>query len=71
MGVLTKRVKRILQNPDVVRPSGRLLVATADTDPEIAVVFAEELDGSRIAVTVVPRTTCEFVRVPGGWVATT
>lgn len=54
MGVTTKRAKRIVQDPDLVRPAQGALMAVSDADPDIAVVFTEETPPT--IITVVWRT---------------
>ena len=65
MQVTTKRVKHLLRNPDITRTTydGRLL-AVADSDPEIAVVFARAPDGTCTVVTVLYRQYDTYIR-PG------
>lgn len=65
MDVRTKRAKRIVQDPDIVRPcSHGHLMAVSDADPDIAVVF--HLDGDDdecpTIITVLPRTYEEYER---------
>ena len=62
MGVETKRVKRLVRDPDITRPSGEGIMAKADYDPEIVVVYKEVEDGTRIILTVLPNTTEVFQR---------
>lgn len=62
MGVATKRAKRIARDPDITRPSGAGILAKADHDPEIAVVYADDPDGSRVILTVLPNTQEKFLR---------
>lgn len=62
MDVCTKRAKRIAQDPDVTRPSGKGILAKADFDPEIAVVYVEQDDGQRVILTVLLNTTEVYTR---------
>ena len=66
MGVGTKRVKRVLRNPALVRPSNGALLAISDDEPDIAVVYVDH-DGAAVVVTVVWRSTVVYERTPGGW----
>jgi hypothetical protein len=55
MGVTTKRVKRMVRQPDVDRPSrGRRRIAVRDDDPAIACVY--EQDEPPLVITVLWRT---------------
>ena len=57
MRVGTKRVKQLLRNPDVVRCSyNDRWLAVSDADPEIAVVFAKDPDGTCTVITVLYRS---------------
>jgi len=57
MRVGTKRVKQLLRNPDVVRCSyNDRWLAVSDADPEIAVVFARQPDGTCTVITVLYRS---------------
>jgi hypothetical protein len=62
MGVSTKRVKRIVQDPDTVRSCryGNLL-AVSDAEPDLAVVY-EDVDGQAVVITVLYRTSEVYVR---------
>lgn len=63
MGVGSKRVKRLLRQPDITRTSymGRY-VAVADSDPEIAVVYAQASDGTHTVITVLYRRYDSYTR---------
>lgn len=63
MRVGTKRVKRLLRNPDITRTSymGRYL-AVSDADPEIAVVYAKGADGTCTVITVLYRQYSYYQR---------
>lgn len=65
MNVSTKRVKRILQNPDLVYPGplehGDNYLAGAEFDREILVAFVVE-DGVTTVKTVLFRTNEYYVR---------
>ena len=65
MGVATKRVKRILRDPDMgyTAREGRHIAWRRD-DPTIAVVFVMR-EGIRLALTVVPRTQERYERSSG------
>ena len=56
MHVTTKRVKKLVRQPDITRTSynGRWL-AVSDADPEIAVVYAKAPDGTCTVITVLYR----------------
>ena len=63
MHVGTKRVKRLLRSPDVVRCSyNDRYLAVSDADPEIAVVFAKHPDGTCTVITVLYRTYEDYTR---------
>lgn len=71
MDVRTRRVKRIVQSPDVRRPSGSgtdAMIATRDDEPDLAVVYVTPADGVPLITTVVWRTVHDYERVPGGYV---
>lgn len=56
MNVDTKRVKRLLRRPDIVRSSYRdRYVAVGDSDPKIAVVYVRDPDGTIQVITVLFR----------------
>lgn len=61
MGVTTKRVKRILRDPDLTYKSGEGRLAWRSDDPTIAVVYVDN-DGTPVALTVVPRTSERYER---------
>jgi hypothetical protein len=63
MGISTKRAKRVVMRPDIVRPANRpgrpkgaYKMAVSDADPEIAVVFIETRCDRPVIVTVLWRT---------------
>ena len=63
MHVGTKRVKQLLRNPDIVRCSyGERFLAVADADPEIAVVYARQPDGTLTVITVLYRRYDRYSR---------
>jgi hypothetical protein len=63
MRVQTKRVKRLVREPDITRTSydGRWL-AVSDRDPEIAVVYAKHPDGTCTVITVLYRQYDTYIR---------
>ena len=65
MRINTKRVKNLVRNPDITRTSymDRWL-AVSDRDPEIAVVYAKQPDGTCTVITVLYRQYDEYTR-PG------
>jgi len=72
MGVCTKRVKRIVRAPDILRPGYRgRWVAVADADPELAVVYTVEPGGQPVVVTVLYRNYQWYDRCTGQTLATT
>lgn len=63
MDVRTKRVKRIVRDPDLDRPSvAQRRIATRDDDPGLAVVYAEGEDGTPVIITVLPHVQEEYDR---------
>ena len=66
MGVCTKRIKRIVRNPDILRVSYRgRWVATSDADPELAVVYTVDPGGQPVVVTVLYRNYQWYDRCTG------
>lgn len=62
MGVSTKVAKRIVQHPDVVRPSrDGATVAVSDRYPEYAVVFDQRCEPP-VVITLVFRCTEQYRR---------
>lgn len=63
MGVDRARVERILRRPDVTRPATKgCIMAIADFDPEISVVYAINDHGVCVVVTVLYRTYKRYDR---------
>lgn len=63
MHVNTKRVKRLLRSPDITRTSyNDRYLAVADSDPEIAVVYAKHADGTCTVITVLYRQYDTYIR---------
>ncbi len=63
MRVQTKRVKRILSDPDLTYTSRSAQIAWRADDPAIAVVFVtHHQSGQRVALTVIWRTQEEYSR---------
>jgi hypothetical protein len=64
MDVVTKRVKRLVANPDIIYRGSdyglNTFIAMSAADPEIAAVFAEATP--RVIVTVLWRTPEEYTR---------
>jgi len=63
MHVETKRVKRLLREPDMTRPGhepGRIM-AMSDKDPDLIVVYKVE-DGEQIVITVLFRSYDRYDR---------
>lgn len=63
MGVSTKRVKRVVRDPDTRHTSydGRFVV-TSEKDPQIAVVYGFDDDGTQTVITVLWRTPEQYDR---------
>lgn len=63
MAVSTKRVKRMVANPDTRHTChDHRWFVTSEQDPEIAVVYALDADGTPIVITVLWRTDEQYTR---------
>ena len=68
MGIGTKDVKRLMRNPDLIRPAGLFdetegrMLACSDQVPGIAVIYVMLNGDQPLVITVVPRTYEEYER---------